>query len=68
MERQSETPRTEYVSIRVTPTEKLRLLQAARKPKYQGSISSLLRDVLASTVNDKPAAVIEAAGGLVTNN
>lgn len=44
--------RTEYVSIRVTPSEKLRLLKAARRTKYRGSISHMLRDVLAGTIND----------------
>lgn len=59
--------RTELVAFRLTPIEKLRLMQAARRPKYQGSISALLRDLLTSE-NDKSAQVIETDGALVTNN
>lgn len=47
--------RTELVGLRVTPSEKLRLIKAARNQKYRGSISNLLRDLLAGTVNDKAA-------------
>ena len=59
--------RTELVAFRLTPMEKLRLMQAARRPKYQGSISALLRDLLTSE-NDKSAQVCETGGALVTNN
>ena len=61
--------RTELVAFRLTPVEKLRLMQAARKPKYQGSISNLLRDLLSGTVgtNDKSAQVCETGGAPVVS-
>mgnify|MGYP003374126158 CR=1 FL=1 len=39
--------RTEYLIARVTPREKLQALRIARKTGHKGSISALLRDLLA---------------------
>lgn len=47
--------RTESIGIRLTPSEKLRLLQAARGTKYKGNITRLARDLLAGVINDKVA-------------
>lgn len=61
--------KTELVIFRVTPSEKLNIIKTARK-KHKGSISNLLRDLLAQTVgtNDKSAQVYETGGAPVTNN
>lgn len=58
--------RTELVGLRVTPSEKLKLLRAARNQKYRGSISNLLRDLLAGTVNDKVAIPAKESGDFVS--
>ncbi len=66
--RQEPESRTELVSIRVSPSEKLALLREARKVKYKGNVSNLLRDLLASALNDKSAASVLADDGALVRN
>ena len=60
-------PRTELVTFRLTRSEKLRLIKAARKPKYGGSMTELVRDVLTSAINDKSATALQGTGALAKN-
>lgn len=42
----SKDHRTEMVVIRLTPLEKLRLMQRANKAPYKGNVSALVRDLV----------------------
>ena len=60
--------RTEMVFFRVTPAEKLKLLREARKAKFKGKVSNVLREALASSMNDKSASNLAGEGALVSAN